>query len=158
MGLCEYLKKCKKEPIKQYFSFIIHYDRIYDQIVLDENNLLTRDTLFVTFQNYFQFVQERLFKQGCWIKSILAAFERGSTLNCFFTVCGAGWDGGGTRECVFPFSYFCKNQDPAYQTKIKFVKYIIHVTIFNPFEVFLISQTTRWPFSPILQITKTLIT
>ena len=42
--------------------------------VLDENNLLTRDTLFVTFQNYFQFVQERLFKEGCWIKCILGVF------------------------------------------------------------------------------------
>ena len=45
MGLSEYFKKCKKEPIKQYFSFIIHYDWIYAYFCFSLNNLLTRDTL-----------------------------------------------------------------------------------------------------------------
>ena len=48
MGLSEYLKKCNNEPIKQYIFLLFITIEIMISFVLDEKNLLTRDTLFVT--------------------------------------------------------------------------------------------------------------
>ena len=70
--------------------------------VLDENNLLTRDTLLVTLSKSVSNSSKNVCsKRVVGLSAFWLSFERGSTLNCFFTVCGAGWDGGGAREGVF---------------------------------------------------------